>query len=225
MSLKTLLTAMKEYLECERELEGCLDDPGRRRSLRAGLEVASLKLEKELKAYEREREGYGVVGDILVAVDESAQAQWALEEAVRLAHGIGARVSLIYVVLPTPALTPEFDVEVAQQSDAVFGRGLMQNMSQQVPAEMLGEKILVIGAAGPQILAAAIRLNAGMIVIGTHGRGLLGRVLLGSVAEAVIRAATCPVLTVSHPRRREVKAGVQPYSVAPVADEGSSLVF
>ena len=46
-----------------------------------------------------------------------------------------------------------------------------------------------------------VAAEADLIVIGTHGRGLIGRFLLGSTAEAVVRHATCPVLTVSHPRQ------------------------
>jgi nucleotide-binding universal stress UspA family protein len=142
----------------------------------------------------------GAVRSVLVAIDESEQAQWALEQAVNLAHALNAKLSLIYVVNPTPALTPDFDVEVATQSNAVFARGLMKNMASQVPSDLLGEQILVIGAPAPQILAAALRVNADLIVIGTHGRGVVGQVFLGSVADAVIRASVCPVMTVSHPR-------------------------
>jgi hypothetical protein len=43
-----------------------------------------------------------------------------------------------------------------------------------------------------------------MIVLGTHGRGPLGHMLLGSVAERVVRTAPCPVLTVRHPQREFV---------------------
>jgi nucleotide-binding universal stress UspA family protein len=49
------------------------------------------------------------------------------------------------------------------------------------------------------ILRVADEAKAGLIVIGTHGRTGLGRVLMGSVAEQVVRRATCPVLTVKNP--------------------------
>ena len=159
------------------------------------------------------------VRSILVAIDESDQAQWALEEAVQLAYALDAKISLIYVVNPTPALTPDFDVEVATQSDAVFARGLMKNMAGQVPPELLGQQILVIGVPAPQILAAAIRINADLIVIGTHGRSVNGQVFIGSVADAVIRASTCPVLTISHPRR---PPGLEPYAMKASGLEASA---
>jgi nucleotide-binding universal stress UspA family protein len=56
--------------------------------------------------------------------------------------------------------------------------------------------LLLDGAPHDQIPRAARRNRADLIVIGTHGRTGLSKVLLGSVAERVIRSATCPVLTV-----------------------------
>jgi len=64
-----------------------------------------------------------------------------------------------------------------------------------------------------EIVLAAQEAHADLLVIGTHGRGPLGRFLLGSVAESVVRHARCPVLTVGHTRK-----GVAPelYSVQAV---------
>jgi nucleotide-binding universal stress UspA family protein len=55
------------------------------------------------------------------------------------------------------------------------------------------------GAADHELLEFAERENIDLIVIGSHGRTGLSRLLLGSVAEAVVRRAKCPVLTVKHP--------------------------
>ena len=55
------------------------------------------------------------------------------------------------------------------------------------------------GDAAKRILEVAQEIQAGLIVMGTHGRTGLGRLLLGSVAEHVLRKATCPVLTVRVP--------------------------
>jgi nucleotide-binding universal stress UspA family protein len=61
------------------------------------------------------------------------------------------------------------------------------------------ERRLVEGDAAPEILHQAGEVKAGLIVMGTHGRTGLGRLLMGSVAEHVVRKATCPVLTVKAP--------------------------
>ena len=53
------------------------------------------------------------------------------------------------------------------------------------------------GDAAGEILGLAQQRNADLIVMATHGRSALGRVLMGSVAEAVLRKAPCPVLTVN----------------------------
>jgi nucleotide-binding universal stress UspA family protein len=53
-----------------------------------------------------------------------------------------------------------------------------------------------IGSPAAEIVAAASDLHADLVCIGTHGRGGLARVILGSVAELVVRQAPCPVLTV-----------------------------
>ncbi len=58
------------------------------------------------------------------------------------------------------------------------------------------EHHLVLGTPAEDIVRIASEQNADLIVIGTHGRTGLKRVLMGSVAEAVMRRATCPVLTV-----------------------------
>jgi nucleotide-binding universal stress UspA family protein len=58
------------------------------------------------------------------------------------------------------------------------------------------ERRLVVGDAAARILEAAQAVPCDLIVMGTHGRTGLGRVLLGSVAEQVVRLAPCPVLTV-----------------------------
>jgi universal stress protein A len=59
--------------------------------------------------------------------------------------------------------------------------------------------VLRDGVPAGEIVEAAAAERADMIVIGTHGRTGLGRFLLGSVAERVVRTAPCPVLTVRRP--------------------------
>jgi len=212
MSIDKLLNAMNEYLERDRALIALrTTDPDRRRS-RAELDAAAGALESELQAFAEERSRPGAIKSILVAVDNSEPAQWAVDEAVRLAQSLDARVSLVHVIDVAPVLAPEFAVDerLARPAVAQAARERLAGWADRVPAELLEQQILREGNADKQIIAAAQDIRADMLVLGTHGRGLLGRFLLGSVAEAVVRHATCPVLTVGHPREG---AAPEPYAV------------
>ena len=207
-----LLKRMKECLERDRMLiDSRSDDPNRNR-LRAELAAAARALESEWQSYAEERSRPGAFKSILVAVDDSEPAQWALDEAVRLAARLDARVSLVHVIDVPPAFAPDFAFDDAMRRPALLqvGRTMLRGLADHVPAELLAEQILREGNADKQIIAAAQEIRADLLVIGTHGRGLLGRFLLGSVAEAVVRHATCPVLTVGHPRQG---AAPEPYAV------------
>jgi nucleotide-binding universal stress UspA family protein len=71
---------------------------------------------------------------------------------------------------------------------------------------VLYEHRLVSGDPAAEIVRLAETEGADMIVMGTHGRTGLRRLLMGSVAEAVVRRAACPVLTVKHPHEAAVSA-------------------
>ncbi len=147
------------------------------------------------------------VKSALVAVDDSEQSVWALEEAVSWARQSGARVHLLHVIDIAPVLAPEFAFDDSLRRPALIdaGRELLTKLAQKVPPELLGKKLLRDGSAEREIVDAARAEQVDLIVLGTHGRGLIGRFLLGSVAEAVVRHSVCPVLTVSHPRHSESK--------------------
>ena len=138
---------------------------------------------------------------LLVAVDSSEPSQWALDEALDLAQRLGARVSLVHVVDVAPLLAPEYAAdEAVYQAEAVQeGWEMVRTLARRVPDELFGKGLLRRGDAAREIVSVADELRPRLIVIGTHARGGLGRFLLGSVAEQVVRRANCPVLTVTHP--------------------------
>ena len=70
-------------------------------------------------------------------------------------------------------------------------------------------------ATSSVVTAAAKQHNADLIVMGTHGRGLLARAVLGSVADGVIRHAECPVLTVSRATAARTQPGTAQSPPAP----------
>ena len=140
---------------------------------------------------------------ILCATDFSEPAEVAETEALALAGKL--RGELIYLHVGTePMLYGEsaFSMgDVRQVYDAQ--RRWTENMLQArvAGAEATGVTARWVvrtgtGAAYEQIVAAAEEEKADMLVLGTHGRSGLNRLLLGSVAERVVRLACCPVLTV-----------------------------
>jgi universal stress protein A len=150
---------------------------------------------------------------ILVTTDFSPASDIGLEKAAELARATGARVTLAHVLDPSP-LAP-----VALQTDAAVLEGPALKAQLQTALDELAErffggievtrKVLRSRSAADAIVAFAGREPEGdelpidMIVLATHGRTGLAHLLIGSVAERVVRHAPCPVLTV----RAEVSEG------------------
>ena len=138
------------------------------------------------------------IKNVLYATDFSANSQPALGIAESLASAHDAGLLIVHVDNETPGLVfgdvgygfvPEVD-EIAHQQ--------YQRLLSVRPAD---EKIKVEhrfarGDAVAAIIRIAVREHADVIVLGTHGRTGVGRLLMGSVAEGVLRGAPCPVLTV-----------------------------
>lgn len=140
---------------------------------------------------------------ILVAVDGSEIAREALIEAIGLAHDPDAMLRIVYV-LEEPALNlePGFDYDRLHKTLRSDGEGILA-AAQSVAAKAgrNAETGLIetppFGARpSDTIVAEARRWHADVIVLGTHGRRGLHRLLLGSVAEGVVRTSTVPVLLV-----------------------------
>jgi len=134
---------------------------------------------------------------ILHPTDFSEQAGHALQMACALARDHGSRLVLLHVAAPRMALSGEAILMPGPEpSHATVRRQLNQL---DVPPGVLAERRLEEGAEVDQILRVAEEVHADLIVIGTHGRTGLPRLLMGSVAEQVLRQAACPVLVVKAP--------------------------
>ena len=140
---------------------------------------------------------------ILVPVDGSKTAASGLREAIRLAKEQGAKVRLVHVVNESGVIgVVEAGVDVAAFMRALGkgGRDLLERSRQS--AKKLGidpETSLrksVAGRAAEEILAEAKKWRADLIVMGTHGRRGVSRLVLGSDAELVARLSSVPVLLV-----------------------------
>jgi nucleotide-binding universal stress UspA family protein len=138
--------------------------------------------------------------NLLVPIDFSACSEHALDYACELAARLGARVHVINAIGDT---LPELSVALTDQmisslrTSNATTLGALLEPRRKIAA--FGEVRVVGGDARDAILQAAGDLRADLIVIGTHGRRGLSRVLLGSVAEDVLRRAPCPVLAVRMP--------------------------
>lgn len=139
---------------------------------------------------------------ILVAVDFDESARQILDYAVGLAARLGARLHVIRV-MPWPLIGAEVPVGVSQTTlDKNVERAERALDDLVAPHEdklVFGSRMLKVGDARSEILAAARALSADLILMGTHGRRGISRLVLGSVAESVTREAPCPVLLV-HPQ-------------------------
>jgi universal stress protein A len=138
---------------------------------------------------------------ILVATDFSPHAAHALRLAVQLAKTCDAALQLVHVYDMIPYALPD---GMPVYDDGQLGRlreelGKQLSKAQSAAREAGIQKVdttLLQGQASAQIVQAAQEADCDLIVTGTHGRSGFAHLLLGSVAERVVRHAPCPVLTV-----------------------------
>jgi universal stress protein A len=134
---------------------------------------------------------------ILVPIDFSTNAGRALDYACELATKLGATVHLVHAL---GAALPELNVALSEQMLRSLSDGsklaLDQLAAEKRTRANIGEARVVPGDARDAILQTARDLGADLVVMGTHGRRGLSRMVLGSVAEHVVRRSPCPVLTI-----------------------------
>jgi len=139
---------------------------------------------------------------ILHPTDFSSASRVALAKALEIARSNRAQLTIVHVrPVTVPALTDgEVSARAYQQLDraaeATARKQLAQLVQQAKKRGVRTNGMLVLGRPHEQIIRAARRARADMIVIGTHGRTGLSRLFLGSVASRVVALASCPVLTV-----------------------------
>jgi universal stress protein A len=138
---------------------------------------------------------------MLIALDDSAAAAHAADIGADLARSLGAEVALVHAVDPTLAATPETGVPAATllaDADHDARLSLATHAARlALPTPPLA--FIRVGRPAHEIIAAAREWQADLIVIASHGRRGVPRLLLGSVAEEVVRHAPCPVLVVRVP--------------------------
>ncbi len=141
---------------------------------------------------------------ILCPVDFSDTSRRAIEHAVAVAKWYGSKIVGLHVMSPPllvgpPILLAGFADLAAPESGPAADRLLHEWLRPATEAGLQTEVLVQEGVAAVRILETAASLRADMIVMGTHGRGGFERFWLGSVAEKVLRKASCPVWTVPPP--------------------------
>jgi len=149
---------------------------------------------------------------ILYPTDFSERSVVAIPLALDLARLYGAELHCLHVVdvpgefiledsymLPlTTEYRPDYD-ELKKAAETHLDQFIAQHMPDVRDSI---KKAVVVGKPFAEIIGYARERDIDLIVLGTHGRSALGSMLLGSVAEKVVRKAPCAVLTVRHPEHR-----------------------
>lgn len=145
--------------------------------------------------------------NVLVATDFSDASTTALDYGRHLARSFGASLHVIHVVENVmarfaadayPVVLPDLqkDVEEAGQ------KKLLDTLQEEDFTQLHAVPVVRTSAApASAIVEYAKEAKADLVIVGTHGRGGVAHLLMGSVAERVVRTASCPVLTVRHPER------------------------
>jgi len=143
---------------------------------------------------------------ILAPVDFSAGSDGAFAYAMRLAQQFGASVEVLHVVAPPAYAMPFVSIEAQSLSFDAYARGVASvELQEFLTQQRRGTDIAVSGRlefGDPAQVIAKVAAERGidLIVMGTHGRTGLSHLLVGSVAEKVVRHARCPVLSVPLPK-------------------------
>lgn len=155
-----------------------------------------------------------VVKGILVPTDFSETSDAALHYATQLALTLGARINLVHV----PGKTGEhFEADFPHGKFETATREQLASFLTKEELERLRpEYALRIGTPAEEIVRYADLCGADLIVMGTHGRSGVAHVLMGSVAEQVVRAAPCPVLLMRAPKPVAAVAPGAEVTVPPV---------
>ncbi len=138
---------------------------------------------------------------LFVAIDGSEPSAAGLHEAIKLAQCDGGELHVVFVVYhPKTFGHPIVNLAAVEEALETEGRGVLDRAAAQAQAVGVTASTAMVAATREPIaatlLAEAVKWQADLIVMGTHGRRGFGRAVLGSVAENLLRVSTLPVLMV-----------------------------
>jgi nucleotide-binding universal stress UspA family protein len=143
---------------------------------------------------------------ILCPVDFSDPSLSGLAAAVDLARLFGAKIAVCHIlpILPLEPLDPNYSVQVPKW-DVILHRDAKNRLAalvrEKIPDGIKAVTLIGQGSAGKEILNLALEKKADLVVIASHGHSGWHDLVLGSVAEKVVRHAPCPVFVVRETRR------------------------
>jgi nucleotide-binding universal stress UspA family protein len=167
--------------------------------------------------------------NVLVATDFSEPSDVAVTYGRVLAQAFDARLHLLHIVpeamaLPWAAATDGTSLSDIQQQ---WEKEAAERLRAAAPGDLsaAGRVTLATRAGDPVqgITGYAKDHDIDLVIIGTHGRGFVAHVFLGSVAERVVRFAPCPVLTVRHPQHEFVTEQLAAHVSHPQADRATRI--
>jgi nucleotide-binding universal stress UspA family protein len=144
---------------------------------------------------------------VLVPTDFSDASQVALKYGKAFSRAFRAALHIVHVIeepYGQPWAVEAYGFSLASLQDEWIKEArarIATTVTEAEKTELGAVTATVLGHPVMEILRYADENRIDLIVMGTHGRGPLGHVVLGSVAERVVRRAPCPVLTVRHPER------------------------
>ena len=148
------------------------------------------------------------LNSILVPHDFSETSDAALRYGIELARTFGARLHLLHVGEKVQTdIAMEFPIGLDEAMEDAIRERLLKIMTPSEQRTLKPEFEIVAGAPHTEIVNYAKAHGIDLIVMGTHGRGFVGHLMMGSVAEKTVRNAPCPVLTVRNYERGFVTAG------------------
>jgi universal stress protein A len=159
---------------------------------------------------------------ILVPIDFSSCSKKALQYAIPFAKQYGARLCLLYVgqgyyVVPELAPTDLMSYKLSERADTAAK--LASFATKEIPSTLAVDILVRNGQPALEIADVAKEIGADLIVISTHGYSGIKHVWFGSIAEQVVRHATCPVLVVRKSEHEflagELCAEAEPEQVEP----------
>lgn len=163
---------------------------------------------------------------VLCPTDFSEFSEAAVDYAAALAASYGSRLRLVHVLTPFPIVAPvadaPIDPRVWETQESLGREGLAAEVRRIRRPGVEVDTELRRGSPVHEILTAADEWPADLLVLGTHGRGGFERLVLGSVAEKILRKAPCAVLAVPHDAVAAVRGGATQVQHVLCSHDGSA---
>jgi nucleotide-binding universal stress UspA family protein len=138
-----------------------------------------------------------IVGDVMAAVDFSDRSNDVAAEGVALARASGGTLHLLHVAAGYDKDDISSFTRTARAGELTDEHRRLRELADQLAEDGVSVRPLVLmGPTAQTILDAAVHLHVSHLVVGSHGHGGLHHLLVGSVAEEVVRRATVPVVLV-----------------------------